>query len=283
VDSLNSIAPREPRLDEFASARIGAKLEDLSRVSQAQPYHSNGPVLDTRTVQLFESIADSGAVGRFQRGGKKYEIAELSASGYTNEKGQLTSSGKAFATPWREFEFGLSIAAQREEMNTGMQIWAGGGLAILAAGPSPFAAETMGIAPNQLALDLVTVAQLPMAIASWCSIGPAWTTHGDLRSLQQKQFYARLASAAEPAPADADGAWLRMWHQPWTAWNIRRSGSQSGHSWLNAGSAGHYRVGTKAGDITLEPEPSAVVWDTLVRFIHQAVTAPEQAVDGMGQ
>lgn len=282
METLDSIAPREPRLDAFASARSGSQLEDLSRVASAQPYRSKGPVLGTSTVQLFESIADSGAVGRFQRGGKKYEIAELSASGYADEKGQLTFSGKAFATPWREFEFGLSIAAQREEMNTGMQIWAGGGLAILAAGPSPFTAETVGIGPNQLALDLVTVAQLPMALASWCSIGPAWTTHGDLRSLQPKQFSARLASAAEPAPADADGAWFRMWHQPWTAWNIRRSGSQAGHSWLNAGSAGHYRVGTKSGDITLEPEPSAVVWYTLVRFIHQAVTAPQQTVNGMG-
>ena len=94
MESLGSIGPREPRLDEFASARIGANLEDLSRVSQAQPYRSNGPVLRTETVQLFESIADSGAVGRFQRGAKKKAIAALSASGYVNEKGQLTPREK---------------------------------------------------------------------------------------------------------------------------------------------------------------------------------------------
>ena len=153
-----------------------------------------------------------------------------------------------------------------------MQVWAGGGLAILAAGPAPLDPELTGIGADQLQLDLVTVSQLPKVLASRCSIGPAWTTHADLRSLKPEQFYARLTSAAEPAPVDADGAWLRMWHEPWTAWNIRRFGSQSGNSWLNAGSAGHYRVGTKARDITLEPEPSAVVWDTLVRFIQHAVT-----------
>jgi hypothetical protein len=276
VESLNSVAPREPRHDEFASARAGYDLEDLSRISPAQPYRSNGPVLRTSTVRFFESIADTGKAGRFETGRSRDEIAELAAAGYATANGRLTESGAAFATPWREYAFGLSLAARREGLQTGMQVWVGGGLALLATGPAPLAADRTDVGPDRLQLDLVSVAQLPMAIASWCGLGPAWTLHGNVTSCEAERFYARLGSSTEPAPAGSDDATKRMWAEPWLAWNIRKSGPGAGHSWLNAGAAGHYRVGNGSdGSITLLPEPSAAVWDSLVRFIHAAVELPQ--------
>lgn len=266
---IGSVAPKEPRLDELASAAAGEAREDLAAIQTAQPYRCQGPVLTSAALHLLMALADGGRVGRFASAADKAALAELVQAGLAENNGRLTDAGETITTPWRTPGAGFILAARHGELSTGIQVWTGDGLAILSAGPNPYQPEQSAIAPGKQQLDLVDAAQLPMLLASWCALAPAWSLPDSGLTIPGPVFEARMASAAEPVPAGVGDGVRRMWEQPWTGWNLRYPGAPASQSWLNAGAAGHYAVqADEAGAVTLTPSSSAVVWDGLVRFIH---------------
>ncbi|MCQ1952653.1 hypothetical protein [Arthrobacter sp. zg-Y238] len=270
---LDRIAPQEPRRDEFASRWMGADVEDLAGISGAQPYRESGDVFSIASLELLDTLADRTRLGRFQR--KDAAALELQSAGLLTADGTLTSAGEQFLTPTRGNDAAFLIEASGAAGGSVMQAWIGGGLAKVTTAPSLFSASLPSdaeLGSDELFVRLTQANAVPKLIADWAGLSPAWSLPHQALILPKKHYLDRLEDARTIAPKDLDEAGTRMWEQPWTQWEVLEERTGAWFGWVNAGSAGQYRLTPGPGEnVRLEPMPSDVVWDVLVRFIHASV------------
>ncbi|MFZ3452567.1 hypothetical protein [Arthrobacter sp. 7Tela_A1] len=269
---MDTIAPTEPRLDEAASRLAGEDREDLARLAAAQPYQEPALLLPIPALELMDSMAKRNRLGMFQRKGP--EFAALRDAGFLAAGGSLTPAGTAFVAPLRSPDAAFSVTAGDAHGGAVLQVWIGGGIGRLTAGPSRFSTPSARVpGPDDLSVQLLQANAVPKAIADWLGFSPAWSVPHEPVVLTKDQYVARTKSAQASAPDGLGEAARRMWEQPWTDWEILDEETGGWFGFVNAGSAGQYRLGPAEGNdsVMLEPVSSAVVWDTLVRFIHATV------------
>ncbi|MER1997155.1 MAG: hypothetical protein ABTA24_11765 [Arthrobacter sp.] len=269
---MDTIAPTEPRLDETATRLAGEDREDLDRLAAAQPYREPPLLLPIPALELMDSLAERNRLGRFQRKGP--ELAVLQNAGLLDADSSLTPAGTGFVAPLRRLDAAFSVTAADAQGGAMLQVWIGGGIGRVTAEPTRFSSECSRVpGPDELAVQVLQANAVPKAIADWLGFTPAWSIAHEPVVLTTDQYEARVKSPEAEAPESLGEAARRMWGQPWTGWEILNEGTGGWIGFVNAGSAGQYRLGSGAetGTVTLEPVGSAVVWDVLVRFIHAAV------------
>lgn len=258
---LASIAPREPRLDDAASAWAGTAVEDLGAVAGEQPCRNTGRIMSIPSLELLDTLMHRDRLGRFQR--KNPAAVQLQAAGLLTGEGTLTAAGEEFLLPVRQSDASFLLEARRAEGGSVLQAWIGGGWGkVTETGPDP----------DDLAVQLVPAGMVPGLIAGWAGLAPAWSIPHEPLVLTMDHYEARIGAGCTCPPKDPGSEVLRMWEQPWTEWQIVNQETGGWFGWVNAARAGHYRLSPgPGGSVRLEPMSSAVVWDVLVRFIHASV------------
>lgn len=275
---IGRIAPQEPRLDADASRCAGAELEDLGSIAAAQPCREAGRLLPIPALELLDTLLVRDRLGRFERKGPS--VATLQAAGLLTADARLTPEGEQFLRPVRNLDASFRVMATNSAGGSVLQAWIGGGLAKITAEPSLFSASPAVAAaygPDDLSAVVLPANMVPGRIAGWAGLSPGWSLPHAPVVLSKDRYEARLKSGRGPAPLHPDQAAGRMWRQPWTEWQVldERTGGRFG--WVNAGSAGQYRLffgtedRTETDAVLLEPMSPGIAWDILVRFIHASV------------
>lgn len=259
----------EPRFDSTASRLLQTAAEDLGPLRTEQEHHASGQVIGPESLSLLLSMANRDALGRFDAAGAREPIAQLKDLGLLDGR-RLTPEGKKFVQPLRGLQAQFTVSAVGPDGSTGMDAWLGAGAALVAAGPAASALQTTVIPYGSCELLSIDAAALPVFLAKWLPLVPAWTVGQYPLRLAGDLFERRLneGSAVEP-PEGLGEAEARMWAQPWVGWNVEHVHSGRRLGWVTAGQAGPFLATADPGngDVVLEPEPVSAVWDTLVNFI----------------
>lgn len=276
VDVLTGI--REPRHDPFLSGMAGHPVEDLSKLAAIQGYGSEGPVVSAATVDFLQEQRNRRKLGRFDMMQNHTAISELTDAGLLHADGSFAPGLEVMLAPWRDTEVVVRLGSVHAGRESSLTLHVGGGRALAQAGasandlvhgPGP---QRMVLSATQTQIDLVQTAGVPAVIASWVGLGPAGSVAGNITRIRPERYRQRLDGPTE-APEGADEASRRMWNEPWVGWGMAIEDSPFERSWLNAGAAGHYLVGLDDdGWISLEPVPSAQVWDVIVQEFGVSLT-----------
>ncbi|GLB67096.1 hypothetical protein [Arthrobacter mangrovi] len=262
---------KEPRTEAFASVHTGEQLEQLSGIAARQPYVSQGPWLTAGSLQLLQTAAESGRLGRFGIAGKAAELDQLVSAGLLTDKGKLTGQGRLVTSPWRDSVASLRIAAQFGGRASVFQAWLGPEGCLVLAGPS----YDRFLAGNSQAghqLDFLALGHLYPAIAAWVGIAPAWSLASEPLSIDLQTVNRRFGGETVPVPEGADPVLVNMWRQPWFIWQLLVE-PESGHpeTFINAGESGHYHLAVAEDRAQLNARPSGALYRDLARAIDRAV------------
>lgn len=263
----------EPRRDQFLARCSGLDVETLDRMPSVQPYTPGGPQLSDDAFRFCLQHAGRERIGRMDLLASPGAAAELVGVGLMEPDGTVAP---AFTL------LGLPLASSRETVRvegdhlghvSQLDAWMGGGGVSIASRAS-YAQLVHGesehaVAPGSVRMNVVREASLPLAIAAWAGLGPAWSVMSATDRIPARLFEDRLRRGPEvPAPEGADEPMRRMWAEPWFLWRLVMPGLDRDLAWLNAGAAGQYRVGRlEDGSLRMVVEPAGYVWDTLVREI----------------
>lgn len=261
----------DPMPDYFASEQRRTVVEDLSRISAEQPYVPAGMVLPAAAVELFQTLGHREKLGRFDLAGQQEAVRELVRSDLLRESGQATVKGKDYLTPFVDPEARLTLTARRGSEVRNAEVWMASGRALLLADPSFYGAgDVIG-----REIRLMRDAHLPLALAAWAGVAPAWPLRHAPLVIDEARFDARVASESAPLPPGSDEAVGRLWNAPWSSWSITHVEAYAGFRWLHAAEAGHYSVIPVDGGMRLDAQPSSLVWDAIVRTVHTAATGAQ--------
>jgi hypothetical protein len=268
---------RQPPLDDFLRNRSGIEAESVARVGQAQPYRPQGPVLSDAAFRLVLDHAGRSKIGRMHLAGNPRLGAELVAAGLLEPRGRFTPALLDLLAPLaaakRHFRVEGSYGATG---TTQLDAWTDGAHALVASRPSHAQlvhGATGHLVPEaSVRLELVRASSLPVVIAAWAGLAPAYTVLGRTDRLPMGLFQDRLEGSGHP-PEDADDVLLRMWDQPWFTWRFSMPDLGMQRSWLNAGDAGHFAIGQvdEGRTMMVQPTPSRHVWTTMSQEIGLAL------------
>ncbi len=263
----------EPRRDEFLARRSGLDVESLDRVSTQQPYAPVGPVLSDGAFRFCLQHAGRERIGRMDLLASPQAAAELVGVGLMEPDGDLAPAFRILGLPLAGAREVARIEGEYLGQPSQLDAWLGGGGVSIASRASHaqlvHGDSEHAVPPGSVRVDVVREASLPLAIAAWAGLGPAWSVMSTVDSVPVRLFDERLRRGPEvPAPEGADEPMRRMWAEPWFLWRLVIPGLDRDLAWLNAGAAGQYRVGRlEDGSMRMMVEPAGYVWDTLVREI----------------
>lgn len=264
-----------PRLDPHAQA-CGEDLEDLSRVGAQQPWRALGPQVGRTALELWREAGRTGTaiLAPPEASTQVAALAELRAAQLVEPDGSLTSYGRDLHTLLDE-----PAQAVRVEATDGRGAYtflAGGDGTrwLVRATESPTSGRSderpsgrrVAQIATHLTLDVVHPSWLPVLLASWLGLAPAWS-FGSAWTLPARLVEARLDDPATEPPTDADPHLRAAWAQPWYAWTLRSAGPSAGAlAVVHAGARGALRYTVDGDRAVLEPMPSAVVWSALLQL-----------------
>ncbi|MFD1845287.1 hypothetical protein [Arthrobacter flavus] len=266
---MNEYPHKEPRMDGFLAHHTGERLEELSGIAGRQPYASAGPKISPETLELLETAAQAGKLGRLVAGSRSADLAPLVRAGLLTDKGALTSQGRLVTGPWRESFASLRLSAQHQGRASDFQVWISAEGCLVLAGPS---AATMisGPADEWHQVDFLAADHLYPALAAWVGIAPAWNVASETSVVDGELVGARVRDRTVAPPVGADAPLVNMWQQPWVLWRLVVEPDHT-HAvpatYLNAGSAGHYHLGSDDAGTHLTPVPSSAVYRVLAHQI----------------
>lgn len=256
-----------PRLDPYLES-IGESVEDLSRIAADQPYESLGPLLPRQALEIL-----AGRPGT--EGLKELVDAELAT-----EDGKLTEQGELVKQILTQPIAQLRLESSRGRATLTFEAYIYGGQAVLLASASPASltevphGEDILTASALVRLDFVPAGYVPIAMASWTGIAPAWSLATSPELIDEELLIHRADDDAVPPPADADAHLKYVWSQPWFLWTLSGTGLDSGLVMINAGRAGHFAI-TQGEDkkVRFSPYPAMYLWQKLVALTEQSITA----------
>ena len=252
-----------PRLDPYLVS-IGAELEDVSRISAAQPFTHQGPALPREDLEVLARAAKA----RLRKVGA---TPTLTAAGLMDESG-LTEDGRTIAGLLTQPEARMHVESGRGRAPLTLDVYLRGGLALTVATTSPASldqtphGDTILEVAGTVGLDVVDSSGVPALIASWVGLAPGWSLATTPDSILEETVLARVDEPATPPPPGADAHLRHVWSQPWFLWTLRASGSETGLVVVRAGSAGQYLLttATEPGHVGFSAVPSAQLWAHLV-------------------
>ena len=267
----------EPRRDPFLTA-LGEDVEDLSRVAPAQAWASAGPTLSREGFELLRRSAAGDLRVRGLDAGEVGQLDRLVAAGLLDAKGRLTDSGLRISGTLAQPQGQLHVDAAVGRIPFSFQAFLRGDHAVVVATASPHPwsvsdpdAQQVALA-DTLTIDDVPVGYLPVALARWVGLGPAWSLGTEPEGLPESLVTARLEDPDVPAPADADPLLRAVWRQPWFLWTLRTTASQHGLVVVHAGNRGCYALAStpEPGVVALRAIASYDVWLRLLELVAQA-------------
>jgi hypothetical protein len=262
--------PSEPRLDPFATAYAGRPLEDLSRIPALQPFRSDGPTVPYRAVETL-ARASRGTLA----GAEASLLAALVDAELAADDGTLTENGRLVAGGWAESRAQLVVNAFTLGARTGLEARIAAGHCVLAAGPS--AAELIAGQvpdPGPVRVQIASLTALPLLVASWVGLAPAWQFAVSPDRLPAALVDARVADPAVPCPAEADENLRQMWAQPWVDWRVQTTPNGNTVGYLAAGERGQFLTWVEGDRRVLSARPPMHVWRDLIRLVEVALREP---------
>lgn len=264
---------REPPRDNFLQHRSGLDVESIDRVGAAQPYCPVGPVLSDEAFKLVIGHAGTPRMGIMQAAALADHAAELVAAGLMEPDGTFAVGFEVLGIALAQSRQRLRVEGVHGATSTQFDAWIGGGSVTVASRASQgqliHGSSQRPVPSDHVQVDVLCEGSLPLAVAAWSGLGPAWTVLSEIDRMPAELFEQRLVQGEKvPAPQGADDALLRMWRQPWFAWRLVMPDLDREMAWLNAGAAGQYRLGRQSdGTMLVRAEPAGYVWNTLVREI----------------
>ncbi|HYO86822.1 MAG TPA: hypothetical protein VES01_10265 [Dermatophilaceae bacterium] len=135
-------------------------------------------------------------------------------------------------------------------------------------------------ADDRVHVGLVSRSALPLVLAAWVGLGPAWSVDTDV-AVPADLVEARLRSAEVPAPRGADAALCAIWSNPWVLWSVSCPNWRGAEAHLSAGDRGQFLV-RPIGDgrtVRLVAQPATLIWGRLLEVCHP----PEIIADDWGR
>jgi hypothetical protein len=260
-----------PRLDAYLES-IGEPLEDLSRIAADQPYESLGPLLPRQALEI---LAGAG------RKDNNLGLKELVDAELATDDGKLTEQGELVKQILTKPIAQIRLESSRGRATLTFEAYVYGGQAVLLASASPASlvevphGEDILTASALVRLDFVPAEYIPIAIAAWTGIAPAWSLGTSPEEIDEELLVHRADDPAVPPPTDADEHLKYVWSQPWFLWTLSGSGLDSGLVMINAGRAGHFALtqGEEEGKARFTAYPSTYLWQKLVALVDQSITA----------
>lgn len=290
---MTGIPDREPRMDPYATERVGNPREDLSGLAVRQPYRSAGPWLSPDALELLDMLgsravvgvsADGsklltkrGGLGMFEKGGNAAALQELKQSDLANDDGKLTSEGLLCTQPLRQSLGAWRITTRLGGRQSLLQLWTGaGGDALVLAGPSGhqqvMADPAQGQFSEHAQMDYIRAGEAAAVVTSWLGIGPSWFHQEPPFALEPHVYEARLQDRIAPRPSPAPGP-AELWEHPWLGWQAEGEDGAS-VTFINAGSAGQYLVQAEDGKAVFERVPARNVYRHLATMFLGAGVTP---------
>jgi hypothetical protein len=159
-----------PRLDPYLES-IGEPVEDLSRIAASQPYESLGPLLPRQALRILAGSGRKVSLG----------LKELLEAGLVSENGKLTEQGKLVKQILTKPRAQLRIESSRGRAPLTFEAYVASGQAVLLASASPASltddphGDDITTASALVRLDFVPAGYVPIAMAAWTGIAPAWS------------------------------------------------------------------------------------------------------------
>jgi hypothetical protein len=266
-----------PRTDTYLES-VGEHVEDVSRIAATQPFRTHGPTL-TRDALAFLA-ADSRRDRRALKAREPRLVESLAAAELTTEKGHPTDAGRAVAGLLTYPRARLRMESGRGSTPLTFDAYIDAGRALIVANPSPAGFEEaphgddIVTAATTVHLDLCDVTHVPLAMAGWVGLAPAWSLATTPELLAEELLLRRADDPAVAPPEDADNNLRYMWSQPWFLWTLQASGVDYGRVMVNAGRAGHCALTQGEGErVRFGAMMSYSVWLDLVAMVERSVTA----------
>ena len=176
-----------PRPDPYL-ATLGEPYEDISAIASAQLFTSAGPTMHSGAV---ETLAEAGHGGPSRIGGalrritrtstRDVRLAELVAADLMTPSGELTDSGRGIAEALARPTGHLRVESARGRTPLALDAYERDGHTVIVATASPAAlgeeprGEQILETATTITLDWIDVSYLPVTIASWVGLAPAWS------------------------------------------------------------------------------------------------------------
>lgn len=268
-----------PRTDAYLQS-IGEHVEDVSRIAATQPFRTHGPAV-TRDALAF--LAAGSRRDRRKLRAREPDLVEtLTAAEMTTADGQLTEAGRTVAglLTHRHPRARLRMESGRGSTPLTFDAYIDAGRALIVANPSPAGFEEAPhgddilTAATTVHLDLCDVTHVPLAMAGWVGLAPAWSLATTPELLAEELILRRADDPAVAPPEDADNNLRYMWSQPWFLWTLQASGVDYGRVMVNAGRAGHFALTQGEGErVRFGAMMSYNLWFDLVAMVERSVTA----------
>ena len=255
----------EPRRDRFLST-VGEDVEDLSRVAPAQPWVSAGPTLSRDGFELLRRSAARDLRVRRLGAAEVAQLDRLVAAGLLDAKGRLTDPGQWVAATLAQpqGEVHVDAAVGRIPFSFRASLRGDHAVVVATASPRPWSgadpdAEQVPASADTLTVDDVPLGYLPVALARWVGLGPAWSLATEPELLPESLVTARLEDPDVPAPAEADVVLREVWRQPWFLWTLQTTAAPHGLVVVHAGDRGCYAT-------VSTPEPGVVAFRAIASY-----------------
>jgi hypothetical protein len=261
----------QPRLDAFATGVAGVPLEDLARIPASQLYRSDGPLVPYRALDVL------ARAGRSAPAGDNAARDALLGAHLVTANGTPTERGADVGEIWRGAPVQLAVNAVALGRRTAFVARVAGGDCVVAAGPTP--ADLLGGAADvdpdgDVRVNVASIVALPVLIASWVRLAPAWQFAVTPDRLPPELVEARVRDPDTACPDDADENLRQMWAQPWVDWRVQTTPNGRTVGYLAAGERGQYLSWIEGDRRVLEARPPMHVWRDLLRLVDVAVRAP---------
>lgn len=208
-----------PALDGYVRERCGLELEDLSQIRNVRPRSAGRVWAQRDRVKVLER-------GKVR---KRDDIEALRLAGFVGHDRNLTELGERAHQVFAETHLQLTVEVRTDQGpdKTVLTVYQGPDDAVVVDFAAP--GEAAAGAPPQCSVELVDSRTLPVVIARWLGISPAWSFSVDaepelFRSIDltgntficsRNAIEARIANRGAPAPDDATPTVRRLWEQPW--------------------------------------------------------------------
>lgn len=264
-----------PQLDEYLRG-AGEDVEDVSRVAAAQPYRATGPTITRQGLALWAAAGRGPVKVRRLTEHDAEQWQRLCDGELAMPDGTLTPVGRDLLGQLERHDQQVRVEATNGQEAFSFVAHGTGARFVTVATSAPRAA-TGRVAPRELAATAHTFtlgvhhrSMLPVALASWLGIAPAWSVRTSPEELDTEHVEARLADDRAPAPPGSDDALREVWAQPWVVWTLTTTPATHGMAMVHAGARGHLAlVDAGAGRTRLVPVPSRLVWLDVVRAVVQ--------------
>lgn len=231
-------------------------LEDLKVVQRGPQRHLNGPNVSPAAIARLCGTAAPWPSDAWEEVPEQARI-ELVNAGWFTASGDLGSRGAELRDGLGAQRTLLTLTAAGGDGSRRGWVVAGAELAVTIIDESPAGAGPV----EQLSFQTGPASALPIVLAKWGALNPAWNYDAAHELIDAKLIEQRVRDSSTPAPDGADEELRWLWQQEWTQWGVVAPQLGVELEFLTIAGHGHYVVRTRQDGVTvLAPRPSSLLW-----------------------